>query len=402
METIIELYDHEPIRNVLAPSVLQPARVIYIGGNLLEEPHRQQSLLHFFQMKCKQTEVLFFTVDGFDYDAIRQMLTEVFYRYPDAVIDITGGSSMMLFAVGMFCKEHPVPVFSYHGKKNRLFDVFCCPQARTMPCDPKFTVNEVLSLAGGSFLRYGHISKKDLTDTVLQHVEQVFSVFLAHPHRFNRLIQYFQAVCSHQTDANALSVRAPMSIRVSGGKTISWDGEMMTRLAEFGLLQDVHASGGRVQFRFESPIVRQCLNDIGVWLEMYVYKQAVESGLFDDVQISVVVDWDGDINESINTINEIDLILTRGVSSLFVSCKSGVPSTMALNEINTLTEWFGGMFSKGVIVTMCELSTVSPATYRRAIDMGLCVIQKEDMEAGKIGELLAAAAPAGTLLCPAE
>ena len=183
---------------------------------------------------------------------------------------------------------------------------------------------------------------------------------------------------------------------------LAWDGELMTRLAEFGLLQDVHASGGRVQFRFESPIVRQCLNDIGVWLEMYVYKQAVESGLFDDVQISVVVDWDGDINESINTINEIDLILTRGVSSLFVSCKSGVPSTMALNEINTLTEWFGGMFSKGVIVTMCELSTVSPATYRRAIDMGLCVIQKEDMEAGKIGELLAAAAPAGTLLCPAE
>ena len=193
-----------------------------------------------------------------------------------------------------------------------------------------------------------------------------------------------------------------MSVRVSGGKSVSFDGELLARLADFGLIHDLHASNGRIQFRFENGIIRQCLNDIGVWLEMYVYKQAVESGLFADVQISVVVDWDGDIHAPVNTINEIDLILTRGVSSLFVSCKSGVPSTMALNEINTLTEWIVGMFSKGAIVTMCDLSTVSPATYRRAIDMGLCVIQKEDIESSKIAELLAAAAPAAPLLCPAE
>ncbi len=402
METIIELYDHEPMRNVLAPSVIRPARVIYLGGQLLEDPHRQQSLTRFFEMKCKDTEVLFFTVDTFDCDAIRQMLTEILFRYPDAVIDITGGSSMMLFAVGMFCKEHPVPVFSYHGRKNRLFDVFGCPQARTLPCEPKFTVSEVLSLAGGSLLRYGHITPSDLTPSVLEKTAQVFSLFLAHPHRFNRMIQYFQAVCSHDSDGNALSVRAPMSVRVSGGKSVSFDGELLARLADFGLIHDLHASNGRIQFRFENGIIRQCLNDIGVWLEMYVYKQAVESGLFDDVQISVVVDWDGDIHAPVNTINEIDLILTRGVSSLFVSCKSGVPSTMALNEINTLTEWFGGMFSKGAIVTMCDLSASSPATYRRAIDMGLCVIQKEDIESSKIAELLAAAAPAAPLLCPAE
>ena len=80
METIIELYDREPIRNVLAPSVIRPARVIYLGGQLLEDPHRKQSLTRFFEMKCKDTEVLFFTVDTFDCDAIRQMLIEILFR----------------------------------------------------------------------------------------------------------------------------------------------------------------------------------------------------------------------------------------------------------------------------------------------------------------------------------
>ncbi len=402
METIIELYDREPMRNVLAPSVLRPARVIYLGGHLLEDAHRKQSLTRFFEMKSKNTEVLFFTVDTFDCDAIRQMLTEILFRYPDAVIDITGGSSMMLFAVGMFCKEHSIPVFSYHGKKNRLFEVFHCPQARTLPCEPKFTVPEILSLAGGSLLRYGHVAPSDLTPQMLRQTEQVFSLFFSHPHRFNRMIQYFQAVCSHDSDSNALTVHAPTNVRVSGGKSISIDGELIARLAEFGLISDLHMNNGRLQFQFKNKLIRQCLNDVGVWLEMYVYKEAVESGLFDDVQISVVVDWDGDVRSQINTINEIDLILTRGVSSLFVSCKSGIPSTMALNEINTLTEWFGGMFSKGAIVTMCDLSSVSPSAYRRAIDMGLCVIQKEDIQSSKIAELLAAAAPAAPFLFPTE
>ena len=44
----------------------------------------------------------------------------------------------------------------------------------------------------------------------------------------------------------------------------------------------------KVHFRFRNHVVRQCLTDTGIWLELYVYKEALECGCFDDVQILVV------------------------------------------------------------------------------------------------------------------
>ena len=127
--------------------------------------------------------------------------------------------------------------------------------------------------------------------------------------------------------------------------------------------------------------MRQCLLDVGIWLELFIYKVCRESDFFCDVQISVVVDWNGDEEESINTINEIDLVLTHGITPVFVSCKTGIPTTTTLNELHTLTELFGGRYAKCVLATMCKLSEVSPSTYKRALDMGIHVIHCEDITA---------------------
>ena len=70
----------------------------------------------------------------------------------------------------------------------------------------------------------------------------------------------------------------------------------------------------------------------GIWLELYTYLTAKKSGAFDDVQISVVVDWDGK-PEANNLLNEIDVTATRGLRPLFVSCKIGTLNPAHINEI---------------------------------------------------------------------
>ncbi len=57
-------------------------------------------------------------------------------------------------------------------------------------------------------------------------------------------------------------------------------------------------------------------------LELYVYKACVDTGAFDDVSASVVVDWEGD-NLQGDVSNELDVVATRGVTPLFISCKTG-------------------------------------------------------------------------------
>ena len=61
---------------------------------------------------------------------------------------------------------------------------------------------------------------------------------------------------------------------------------------------------------------------VGSVLEMYVYKACRDAGVFDDVCLSAIVNWDGDRVHADSVTNEIDVACTRGVMPLFISCKT--------------------------------------------------------------------------------
>ena len=122
------------------------------------------------------------------------------------------------------------------------------------------------------------------------------------------------------------------------------------------------------------------LTTVGMCLELLVYRSALDCGCFDDVSMSVVFDWDGILHaDSQDTVNELDVVMTRGFSPIFVSCKSARPDTRDLYEIWYLAKRFGGRRARPVIATAVSLSEDSWATYVRARDMGIIVIEKRDI-----------------------
>ena len=219
--------------------------------------------------------------------------------------------------------------------------------------------------------------------------EAVFKLFMRNTRRWNRFVQYLQATTS--IEGKPLSITAPIRKQKRGSMLVCDEG-LMHELEKIGMIEDLRFKGDRVSYRFRSMTVRQCLNDIGVWLELYVYKTARDCGGFDDARISVVVDWNAVEDEAYNTINELDVVLTYGVRPVFISCKSGIPNTTALNEIKMLTNLFGGSHAKGVLATMCDLKKEAPAAYQRALDMGIGVIDKDDFTSGMLAERLLAVA----------
>ncbi len=388
MDTIIEVYDKEPLFNVLAPSVIKPVRVIYIGARPITGKRLKKKLVRYFALRSPDTYAYFYPVNIYDCEDVQRVLSDVLNRYPDAVVDITGGTSTLAFAVGIFCAAHNVPVFAYHHKTNSFCNIYQCKAMNGVPCDPRFTVEEVLAMAGGMFLRHGHIATENIDAQLLQDIDTVFSLCYHEQGRWNHFVQYLQATTGGSE--RSLSVDAPLTVLNNAGKMQFCDVELLEHLEEIGMISGLSVDGPNVSYRFRNHVVRQCLNDAGIWLELYIYKTAVECGCFDDVQISVIADWNGSVNEAINTINEIDVVLTRGITPVFISCKYGVPSTTALNEIKTLTDLFGGGYAKGVLVTLSDLMDISPATYQRAADMGIDIIQDEDFEAGSVGSRLLA------------
>lgn len=162
----------------------------------------------------------------------------------------------------------------------------------------------------------------------------------------------------------------------------------MRKIENTGMIKNLEVYGSRIRFEYESPMVKRWLNDVGIWLELYTYITAMRMNFFDSAQVSVVVDWDGKVDESINTINEIDVILCKGITPIFISCKVGNPSGTALNEILVLTQRFGGETAKPVLVTASDFSKESPSMYQRAKDLGVYVIERDDIASGKMEKRL--------------
>lgn len=118
---------------------------------------------------------------------------------------------------------------------------------------------------------------------------------------------------------------------------------------------------------------------MGSVLELYVYKVCRDCGEFHDVVTSAVVDWEGDYQRD-NVTNEIDVMAMQGIIPVFISCKTCDVSTEALNELAILRDRFGG---KAAIVSAELCRNI---TRHRASELGIEVIDLEDLEDGKIGE----------------
>ena len=161
--------------------------------------------------------------------------------------------------------------------------------------------------------------------------------------------------------------------------------EMLRDLEKINFISDLEiVTGESVAFRFRDRQIRTWLRDVGSVLELYVYKACLDSGLFQDVRISVIVDWDGD-DDTKPVSNELDVVCTRSVTPVFISCKTCDVKTEALNELSVLRDRFGGKMAKAAIVTATRGGTQMRS---RASELGITVIDLNDLTDGEIGSRL--------------
>ena len=97
-------------------------------------------------------------------------------------------------------------------------------------------------------------------------------------------------------------------------------------------------------------------------------------------RMSVIIDWDGPENDFACAVNEIDALLISCATPVFISCKSSVPSTAALNEIELYAKRFGGSFSKTVMITTCDAQKEAPTILKRAQEMKITLIDRHDLQ----------------------
>ena len=385
MNTLIELYDERAMENVLAPDMFRPKRIVYLcPEEIIRDRNRQNKLREFFRRRGWEPELHFVQASLFKADRILRQLQLTGEKYPDCAVDVTGGSDAALFAAGMFSAQTGAPAFTYSRKRNRFYNISGAAFADDLECSLSYSVEEFFLMAGGTLLP-GRVDNK-LLERYLGDFEPFFSCFLHFRRDWTDIISYIQRVSpSEYGQTPPMSIQGKYTVKGDHGSKNSANEAALKTLENIGFIRELKIIPGEsVSFRFRDANIRAWLRDVGSVLELYAYKACVDAGIFNDVISSAVVRWD-DVQGHSSVQNEIDVMATRGVIPLFISCKATEIKTEALNELAILRDRFGGKGAKASIITT-ELCNA--AARHRAAQLGIAVIDLEELEAGHLAERL--------------
>lgn len=381
MRTLIEFYVNERFDDLSAVMVFRPERTVFLCCGFIPDRAARKSIAEFVASSREGAVVEFENVGNRSVDTLFKKIAETVAKYPDCAIDMTGGAPTVLIAAERFCSENRTKSFYYDDIRGKFRNIYGMEGQLSAITGFKTDVCGLIALGGGRVTGNKHTEPMRRDD--VNAVRRLLDVYGAHVEEWNALAEYLQYCCKHYYDAAARSFRAPSAV-INNHIPLKTNRRLMGFIEETGAIRELSFAGDYTSFRFTSDIAHETLTTVGMCLELFVYMSAVSCAHFDSAEMSVEFDWDGVRGRSYDdTTNEVDVIMTRGLKSYFVSCKTARPDTRDLYEIGYLAHRFGGRNARAVIATAADLSGEAWPLYRRAREMGICVIERNDLRAGQ-------------------
>lgn len=379
MKTLIELFDSRPLENVLAADVFRPERVVFLCP---EEIARNKYLLNkfneYFKQRGMETEAVFIESSLYYASKIKNQLGKIDKQYPECAIDITGGTDAALFAAGAYSSESDIPVFTYSRKKNRFFNIHNAPFAEDLHFESCYKVEDFFLMAGGA-MKQGRVDNNEI-GRYYSVIDTFFDLYLKNKRDWVRFVTWMQRASASSGDGKySLNVNAQYWQKDKSKGKVKANPVLLKGMENIGLIKDLRITENeKVSFTFADELARKWLRDVGAVLEIYIYKACHDAELFNDVQCSCIVEWEG-TDPSDKVENEIDVMAVKDVIPIFISCKTCSIETYALNELSILRDRFGGETAKAIIVT-CE--KCRDVTRQRAEALNIQIIDQNDLKSG--------------------
>ncbi len=114
----------------------------------------------------------------------------------------------------------------------------------------------------------------------------------------------------------------------------------------------------------------------GSFLENYLYHKLSDSKEFDDVQMSVTIEFNNE-QWKYPVRCELDCLVIKDNNLLFTSIKSNKVETSDLNEIKVHNVMFGNQYSKPVICINSNLSNDRPNIYAKGEELKIAIIDED-------------------------
>ncbi len=411
--TYIEFYDNDVVKNILSCLSAKPDKVILIGykDKLLKK--QAEIYRKFFLDRWMDIDFQYMKINKDDLTDCTGKLIRVIEENDDCHFDITGGDEISLVALGMVYEK-------YKDKKTIQIHKFNINNGHILDCDkdgfilenahePVLKVEELISLKGGQVVYEDEDSSGtpiwEMDDEFIDDIHKIWNICKADVRLWNTQINVLNVIEMHRDQRQEELLTISPTVYVSEyfkekNHRFFLDFSIMKSLVNYGLLESYSIDNSSITIKYKNEQVKKCLTKAGNILELIIYATACQlkdvngKKVYNDVMNGVYIDWDGIIENKENAVetrNEVDVIMMKGVVPVFVSCKNGQIDTEELYKFNTVADHFGGKAVKKILIaTSLGDDLHSNSIRKRAIDMKIKLIEDlqyldEDAIAKKIG-----------------
>ena len=362
---LIELYDRHTIeKNVYQAFVSDCDEILYLSTSKIAKEEKL-SLKHFLMEQVSHLKQVHFR--QFNLEKTCQELDVFINDFETVTLDVFGGDSILAIFLYQYGLEKQLPIIAIDIEQGKQFKWKMGKVEKEELVIPNLTIEQLMALRGGKLLK----SKQPFhTPKQIAAIKKLANFALTNPEEWLKVTQFFASARTsnlHSETGKELE---------NNGKRYSYPKSIISLLTDADLLHIEEETSKQVSYTFSTPEAQLLCRSKGHILELYLYLLALESEYFDEYMIGAEIDWNGIFPEADNVQNEIDVVLRKGRSIVFISCKMTDLSVEAINELELYATHFAGESCLKLIV--CS-GKINPVYINRCHEYGVLVIKNDQI-----------------------
>lgn len=404
--TIVEFYDSDPIENAVSLLLEGAEKIIYIGYNSKQLKRVIEDYSEIASNKGILVEFDSKTANRNDLLSITTVLENIVEVEKECVFDLSGGDDLYLVAAGIVYERNKdkVQLHRFNVRNGKLSD--CDADGNVLQTSFKeLSLNEIVKCSGGRIIYdteeplTTHIW--DFTPDFVSDVEVLWGLCTKNNRYWNMMISSIGQNTVYKND-DLLSIEINYNALENSlnnkGVNDNYVKEFFKKLSSCGFIKDLVITEHTLSYKYKNNDIKECLSKAGLLLELFIMIKATAlknedgSSYYTDALTGVMIDWnDEEIEDRRPVRNEIDVLLVKGLVSVFVSCKNGEVEVDELYKLSTVANRFGGKCAKKVIIapSIDEMGKKAEYIAERANEMGIKIIKDfDEFTDGKLNSVL--------------
>lgn len=362
---LVELFDHHTIeKNVYQTFICDCDEVLFLSLKKITEEERL-SLKHFLLDQVSHVKQVHFR--QISLDKITDDLNLFLTNYDSVTLDVFGGDSILAIFLYQYGLEKQLPIVAIDIEQGKQFKWKMGKVEKEELVIPDLTIEQLMALRGGKLIKS---KQPKYSPKQMITIKKLANYAILNPEQWYQITQFF--ALAKTIDFHAETVK----VLESNGKRYSYPESMIPLLTEANLIHIDEESSDHISYTFSSSEAQLLCRTKGHILELYLYLLAIESEYFDECMIGAEIDWNGIFPEVDNVQNEIDVVLRKGQSIIFISCKMTDLSVEAINELEVYANHFAGETCLKLIV--CS-GKINPVYNHRCQEYGVLVIKQDQI-----------------------